>query len=146
METTQGIGTKVEAEPSLETAWRRFNDAFNRFDVKEVTAFWTDDGTLITPTGELGRGRAGVEAAYRHDVDTILRGTSSTFTITSVRRLGEDLAFLDLDHELRNCRMPDGSIGTMKLHTAVLARKSEGTWRWLDARPYAFLPQPPSVH
>lgn len=146
METTQDVGMTGQAEPSLETAWRRFNDAFNRFDAKEVAECWTEDGTLLSPTGELGKGRAGVEAVYRHDTETILAGTSSTFTIRSVRRLGDDLAFIDLDHELRNCRIPDGSIGTMMLHTAVLARKSGGTWRWLDARPYAFLPPLSAIH
>lgn len=146
METTQDVGTTGQAEPSLETAWRRFNDAFNRFDVKQVAECWTEDGTLLSPTGELGRGRAGVEAVYRHDTETILAGTSSTFTIRSVRRLGDDLAFIDLDHEIRNCRIPDGSIGTMMLHTAVLARKSGGAWRWLDARPYAFLPPLSAIH
>lgn len=146
METMQGVGTTQQAEPSLEQAWRKFNDAFNRFAVKEVAACWTEDGTLISPAGELGKGRAGVEAVYRHDTETFLADTSSTFTITSVRRLGDDLAFCDLDHELRNCRMPDGSRGTMTLHLVVLARRSGDGWQWVDARPYAFLPPPPAVH
>ncbi|HSD19496.1 MAG TPA: nuclear transport factor 2 family protein [Anaeromyxobacter sp.] len=147
METTQDVGTMdYKAEPSLETAFRRFNEAFNRFDTKQVAACWTEDGTLITPSGEVGQGRSGVETAYRHDCDTILAGTTSTFTIASVRRLGDELAFIDLDHELQNFRMPDGSTGPMKLHVVMLAKKSGNTWQWLDARPYAYVPQPPSVH
>ncbi|WP_242343816.1 YybH family protein [Anaeromyxobacter terrae] len=147
METMQDVGTKdYKAEPSLETAFRKFNEAFNRFDTKQVAAFWAEDGTLITPIGEVGKGRSGVEAAYRHDCETILAGTTSRFTISSVRRLGDELAFMDLDHELQNFRMPDGSTGTMKLHLVVLAKKSGSTWQWLDARPYAYLPPLPSVH
>jgi uncharacterized protein (TIGR02246 family) len=147
METTQEVGTQnYKAEPSLETACRKFNEAFNRFDTKNVAACWTEDGTLITPSGEVGKGRSGVEAAYRHDCETILAGTRSTFTIASVRRLGNDLAFMDLDHELQNFRMPEGSTGTMKLHVVILAKRSGDTWQWLDARPYAYLPRPPSVH
>lgn len=147
MEPTQGVGVRAEkAEPSLETAWKKFTEAFNRFDAKEVASCWTEDGTLITPTGEIGRGRSGVETAYRHDCDTILSGTRSRFDITSVRRLGSDLAFLDLDHELQNFRMPDGTTQTMKLHLVVLAKRSGDGWQWLDARPYAFIPKPPSIH
>jgi len=147
METTQDVGTTNDkAEPSLEATCRKFNEAFNRFDAKQVAGCWTEDGTLITPSGEYGRGRSGVEAAYRHDCDTILKGTTSTFSISSVRRLGSDLAFMDLDHELRNFKMPDGSTGTMKLHTVILAKRSGNTWQWVDARPYAFVPPPPSVH
>jgi len=147
METAQFTG-KLEqtVEPSLEAACRRFNELFNRFDTKQVAACWTEDGTLITPTGEVGRGRSGVETAYRHDVDTILEGTKSRFSIASVRRLTPEVVFLDLDHELENVRMPDGSTGTMKLHVVILAKKSGDGWQWLDARPYAFLPRPPSVH
>ncbi len=147
MGTTQGVGTQESKfEPSLEAACRNFNEVFNRRDAKQVASCWTEDGTLITPTGEVGRGRSGVETAFRHDSDTILKGTTSRFAITAVRRLGSDLAFLDLDHELQNVRMPDGSTGVMTLHVVMLAKKSGNTWQWLDARPYAFVPRPPSVH
>ena len=94
----------------------------------------------------MGKGRSGVETAFRHDRDTILKGTTSRFTIASVRRLGSDVAFVDLDHELENFKMPDGSTGKMKLHVVMLAKKSGKSWQWLDARPYAFIPKPPSVH
>jgi uncharacterized protein (TIGR02246 family) len=146
METAQPAGTQQAVEPSLEAACRKFNEAFNRFDTKQVAAFWTEDGTLISPSGELGKGRSGVEKVYRHDCDTILAGTRSRFTIASVRRLGADHALLDLDHQLENFRMPDGSTGTMKIHVVILAKKSGNEWQWLDARPYAYLPTPPSVH
>jgi uncharacterized protein (TIGR02246 family) len=145
METTQSGAQEQGVEPSLEASLRKFNEHFNRFDAKQVAACWTEDGTLITPTGEVGTGRGGVEAAYRHDCDTILAGTSSRFTVVSQRRLGPELAFLDLDHELKNFRMPDGSVGTMQLHVVILAKKSGDAWRWLDARPYAYVPRP-SVH
>ncbi len=147
METTQDVGTQEsKVEPSLEAARRQFNELFNRLDPKQVAACWAEDGTLITPSGEVGNGRSGVETAFRHDADTILKGTTSRFAITSVRRLGPELAFVDLDHELQNFRMPDGSTGVMKLHVVMLAKKSGNTWQWLDARPYAFVPPPPSVH
>lgn len=147
MESTQTVGNmEQKAEPSLEAALKRFNEVFNRQDAREVASCWAEDGTLITPTGEIGRGRSGVETAYRHDCDTILKGTRSRFEIASVRRLGPELALMDLDHELQNFRMPDGSTGTMKLHVVILANRSGSDWKWLDARPYAFLQKPPSIH
>jgi len=39
--------------------------------------------------------------------------------------------------------MPDGTVGTMKLHVVILAQEKGGSWHWLDARPYAFLKPPP---
>ncbi len=147
MESIQGVGMpESRAEPSLESAFRRFNEAFNRFDTRQVAACWTEDGTLISPTGEVGRGRSGVEAVYRHDCESILEGTRSRLTITSARRLGQDLAFVDGEHELQTCRKPDGSRGTMTIHLVILAKRSGAGWRWMDVRPYAFLPKQPSVH
>lgn len=147
MESTQAVGTsESRAEPSLEASLRKFNDAFNRFDAKEVAACWVEDGTLISPMGEMGRGRSGVEATYRNDCESLLQGTTSRFSIQSVRRLGGDLAFLDLEHELQNARLPSGGKGTLKVHVVILAQRSGSGWQWLDARPYLFASPPPSVH
>ena len=89
MELTHEVGRQErQAEPSLQAACARFNELFNQRDAKQVASCWTEDGTLITPTGEVGNGRSGVETAYRHDCDTVLKGTTSRFEITSVRRLG----------------------------------------------------------
>lgn len=147
METMHAVAApESKAEPSLEASVRQYNETFNRFDAKQVAAWWVEDGTLISPLGEVGRGRSGVETTYRHDCESLLEGTTSRFTIESVRRLGNDLAFLDLEHELRNARMPDGSRGTMKVHLIMLAQRSGNGWLWLDVRPYAFIQPPPSVH
>ena len=133
-------------DKSLETTLRRFNEAFNRFDAQEVASFWAENGTVISPVGMFGDGRSGVQRVYQEDVDLILRGTTSRFAITRVRPVGNDYALIDLDHELQNCRKPDGTTGTMTIHVAMLAQRKGDGWQWLDARPYAFLPRPPSVH
>jgi ketosteroid isomerase-like protein len=132
-------------EPSLLDTCKKFNAAFNRADVKEVAAFWDSEGTLIGPTGNRGSWRSGVERVYADDVNQFLRGTTSTFTIETVRPIGRDLALLDLDHTIQGARLPDGTSGTMKLHTVILARRQGTEWRWLDARPYGFLPSRPAA-
>lgn len=134
----------ISIEPSLSETCRRFNMAFNRQDVKEVASFWETDGTLIAPTGNRGTGRSGVEKVYADDLNQFLRGTTSTFTIETVRMLGRDHALLDMDHVIEGARLPDGSTGTMKLHTVIVARRQGTEWRWLDARPYGFLPSKPA--
>jgi uncharacterized protein (TIGR02246 family) len=137
--------TTPTLDPALAEAWEKFGAAFNRQDAKEVAAFWEPDGTLIGPTGNRGIGRPGVEKVFAEDVNQILRGTTSTFTVQTFRMLGRDLAWLDMDHAIQGARLPDGSIGTMNLHIVVLARRQGQEWRWLDTRPYAFLPAPPSA-
>lgn len=105
-----------------------------------------DDGTLITPGGDYGRGRSGVAKVYSRDCETILDGTTSKFTIVGVRQIGGDCAFLDLEHDLRNFKMPDGSTGPVKLHVVILAQRKGSAWQWLDVRPYAFMQPPGQTH
>jgi uncharacterized protein (TIGR02246 family) len=141
-ESTRTPAPTTTVDPGLAAAWKRFNAAFNRLDAKEVAAFWEEDGTLIGPTGTRGVGRPGIEKVFAGNVETMLRGTTSTFTVETVRTLGGGLALLDVAHDIRGARMPGGGTGTMKLHVVVLARQHGQDWRWVDTRPYAFLPDP----
>ncbi len=145
-QTNTGVGQQSSGiDTSLEKTLERFTEAFNRFDAKAVASFWADDGTLLNPIGNYGRGRAGVEKVFGEDAKRLLGGSRSRFTVTSVRRVRDDCAFLDCEQEVQGFRNPDGSTGTMRMHLAILAQKKGDGWQWLDARPYAFMP-PPRVH
>ena len=149
MEQTTGTvaGQQQEGvDRSLEATLKAFNDAFNRFDAKEVASFWADDGTLINPVGNSGKGRSGAERVFHEDAKVFLGGSRSRFTITAARKIGGDCVFLDLDQDVENMRLPDGSTGPVKLHVVILAQKQGDAWKWLDARPYGFLPRPPELH
>jgi uncharacterized protein (TIGR02246 family) len=138
-------GQPATMDASLQKTIDAFVEAFNRFDAKAVASFWTEDGTLLNPIGNYGRGRAGVEKVFREDAQRLLAGSTSSITVRSARPVGTDTLFLDCDHEVRNCRMPDGTTGTMALHLVVLAQRTADGWRWADARPYAFV-RPPQPH
>ncbi len=129
----------------LEDTVKRFADAFNRFDGAEVASFWAEDGTLISPIGSFAEGRGGIRRVFEQDAATILEGSTSTLLITRVRRI-DDCALLDIDHDVRNCRMLDGSRGNVKMHLVVLAKRSGDEWQWLDARPYRFAERPRALH
>ena len=143
-QTTTGMGQQPQGsvDPSLDQTTTRFIEAFNRFDSKEVASFFADDGTLLNPFGNYGRGRSEVERIFNEDAKTFLAGSTSKFTIVGLRRLADDCAFLDLEHDLRHCRMPDGSTIDTKQHVVVLARKTGDGWRFLDVRPYAMMARP----
>ena len=126
MDSTNPNTAQQEAnrDPSLEATRQKFNDAFNRFDAKEVASFWAEDGTLLTPGGDFGKGRSGVERAFQKDASTIFAGSRSTFTIVGMRRIGTDaLALLDLDHDLSNFARPDGTTGPSSCTSSSAARK-----------------------
>jgi uncharacterized protein (TIGR02246 family) len=130
-----------KVDPSLEAANKKFTAAFNSFDPKAVAAFFAEDGTLITPNGDVAHGRDAIAKLYAENVERMFRGSTSTFTITGVRNAGPDTRWLDLDHEVQNARKPDGTTGTMKMHVVLLVQRKGDEWRWLEARPYVFVPK-----
>jgi uncharacterized protein (TIGR02246 family) len=145
-ETTTGTGSNTVVDQSLEATLRAFNDAFNRFDAREVASFWAEDGTLLNPVGNYGKGRSEVERVYREDAQSVLGGSTSRFTVTNARPLGSDCVLLDLDHHVQNFRKPDGTRGDVTLHVIILAQRSRDRWQWLDARPYMIMERPPRLH
>ena len=132
-------GQQATIDASLQKTLVAFTEAFNRFDAKAVASFFSDDGTLLNPMGNYGRGRAGVEKVFRDDAQKFLAGSTSTFTVKSARTVGNDCLLLDCDHEARGARLPDGTTGTMMVHLVLLAQRRGESWKWLDARPYVFV-------
>lgn len=146
-QTTASTGQQQSGvERSLQTTLERFNAAFNRFDAKEVASFWADDGTLLNPVGNYGEGRAAVERIFHQDAESILEGTTSTFTIQRARPVRADCVLLDLDHDVKGFRSQSGSTGPMKLHVVMLAQQKGDGWQWLDVRAFGFLQRPPPLH
>lgn len=132
---------KGKVDPSLEAATAKFTDAFNSFDPKAVASWFAEDGTLITPVGDVAHGRDEIAKLYGENVEKMFKGSRSTFTITGVRKVGPDAQWLDLDHEAQDAHRPDGTTGTMKLHVVMLAQRKGKDWKWLEVRPYAFVPK-----
>jgi uncharacterized protein (TIGR02246 family) len=133
-------------DSSLEATIRKFAEAFNRHDANEVGTFWAEDGTVINPLGNHGRGPSGVAKVFRDDGETILRGTTSRFSITGSRKIGGDHVLLDLDQEVENFKMPNGTTGTGKLHVVILAQRRGEGWQFLDVRPYALVERMRQLH
>jgi uncharacterized protein (TIGR02246 family) len=132
-------------DPTLARTWAEFGAAFNRHDVRGVADFFEEDGTLIGVTGIRGDGRPGVEKVLATAMERIFRGTASTFTIESVRKIGRELVLVDVEHAAQGARLADGGQGTRKLHVVALARKRGKGWKLLDVRPYEYAPMPPEA-
>lgn len=133
--------THPKVDPALETMVQKFTEAFNRFEGKGIAAFHTKDSTLINPMGDVAHGPDGIAKLFDEVGAKRWKGSTSRFTITGSRKVGPGTTWLDLDHEVQNVTMPDGTAGTMKLHVVWLAQKLGGTWKIAEARPYVFLPK-----
>ena len=117
----------------------RFADAWKRNDASAAAALFVDDGSLINPFGQRADGHATVQAMYADYFTGMLRGTTTTVVLSSVRGLGAGYAFADAEQTILG---PDGA-PVLVAHLAALLQRDGDTWRFVDSRPYTF-PAPPA--
>ncbi len=94
--------------------------------------YFTEDGTLINPFGELADGRAAVAAMYREYFGGMLEGTTTTIKLGAVRTVGPDLTFADGEQTIFG---PAGNT-VMSVHLSALLRRDSDGWRFVHSRPY----------
>lgn len=112
----------------------RFCAAWKTNDGATVAGFFVEDGSLINPFGERADGRTAVAAMYSEFFGGMLRGTSTTINLASVRAVEKDHAFADGEQTIN---APDGNV-VLVVHLAALLRRDGDEWRFVDARPYTF--------
>src|SRR3954469_12528748 len=83
-------------EDAVKARVAEFIALFNKGDAKAVSAFWTEDGTLVNPVGQKGTGPAGVEKVISGDLATILKGAKMEMQVTQFRPVGKDAAWVEL--------------------------------------------------
>ena len=119
----------------IKSSLDRFCAAWKTNDGATVAGFFVEDGSLINPFGQRADGRTAVAAMYSEYFGSMLRGTSTTFNLTSVRAVEADHAFADGEQTVH---APDGTV-VLAIHLAALLRHDGDAWRFVDARPYAFV-------
>jgi uncharacterized protein (TIGR02246 family) len=131
-------------EDAIKARVAAFIELFNKGDAKAMAAFWTEDGTIVNPAGVSGTGRAEIEKIIATDSSTILKGTKMTMTVTRIRMVGKDAAWMELEHGVEGATGPDGKpMPPLTFHVPCLMVKKGKEWMIAEARPYAYLPPPP---
>jgi len=131
-------------EDAIKARVAAFIDLFNKGDAKAMAAFWVEDGTIVNPVGIMGKGRAEIEKVIATDLAMFLKGTKMTMTVVSVRMVGKDAAFIEIEHGVTGAMGPDGKpLPPITFHVPSLMVKKGKEWMIADARPYAYLPPPP---
>ena len=116
----------------------RVTAAWKTNDGPAVAGTFTDDGTLINPFGQRAEGRAAVAAMYSEYFGGMLRGTSTTITLTHVHAVENDHAFADGDQTIYGS---DGKV-VLAVHISALLRRDGDGWRFVDSRPFPFATKP----
>jgi uncharacterized protein (TIGR02246 family) len=112
--------------------------AWSANDGTAFAAFFTDDGSLINPFGERADGRAALTAMYSEYFGGMLKGTTTSISVSHLRAVGSDHAFADAEQTIYAA---NGDV-LLALHGVNLLRRDGDDWRLVDSRPYAFLPAP----
>ena len=124
---------------------QEFQDTFNKHDAKALAAFWTPEGDLINPVGMTATGPAEIEKLIASDLENIIRGAKSTFTIQKIRFLKPDVCVVNMVHDFSGGKAPDGSaMPPGKALVTGVGSKVGTTWMWEAARPMIpFVPPTP---
>ncbi len=133
---TEHTQTKSDrkSEEAVEEFFALFADAWKTNDATAVAGFFVEDGSLINPFGQRADGRTAVAAMYSEYFGGMLRATSTTFTLASVRAVETNHAFADGEQTISAA----GGEVVLVAHMAALLRRDGDGWRFVDARPYTF--------
>jgi uncharacterized protein (TIGR02246 family) len=84
-------------EAAVRGLFARLLDTYNRGDARATAAMFTEDGDLISGTGDHLVGHAQIEKFLANLVATLAKGTKFIGQVTSVRFAGSDVAVLTAD-------------------------------------------------
>ena len=103
----------------LKSTFDSFSDAWRTNDGAAVASFFAEDGAIISPFGQRAEGRTAIAAMYSEHFGGMLRGTSTTFSLSSVRPVEGNHAFADGEQTIHG---PDGQV-ILAVHITALLRR-----------------------
>ncbi len=102
-----------KGDPTDEEAIRKmvadYDEAWNKADLKGVTAFFAQDAVFTEAQGNVARGRAEIEKMYNEWLTSTYRGSRSHVETRAIRFLKPDAAVADGTWEDTGVRGPDGN-------------------------------------
>ena len=94
----------------------------------------TSSGAFIRTLQSMMASRHPAAAMYSQYFGAILRGTSTTINLGSVRAAENNYALADAEQTIYGA---DGKV-VLACHLAALLHRDDDGWRFVDARPYTF--------
>ena len=122
----------------IKSTFDRIGAAWQSNDGVGVASFFVEDGSLINPFGERADGRDAIASMYSEYFGGMLRDTSTSVDLGSVRTVGNDHAFADGEQTIY---AGNGEV-VLAVHISALMRRDGDNWRIVDGRPYAFATVP----
>lgn len=122
--------SQAEVRSEIESLGQSIEDAWNAHDAEAHAALFLPEATLVTPMGSRVSGRGDILAMFSSPGPT--KQTSTEIEIEAIEILGPDLVFFDAVQTLSGPGTE--AVGT-QARLAAVARRVDGEWRLLAARP-----------
>ncbi len=104
----RGAPATREDEQAIRKAAASFSAAFNKGDVDELVAHWTEDGEFINESGRSYRGKAQLRAMLTKMLPTF-KGATQSIKVGAIRFIRPDVA---LEEGTVTVKAADGSVDT----------------------------------
>ena len=114
-----------------------FAAAWDKADTQAIAAMWAEDGTVMNPAGETGRGRAEVEKLFVKVFDEGMKGSRNQIEGVKVQWVTPDMAVADMTGNITNIKGQGCAAEPDYQHHVVwVFVKKDGKWMVAAARPY----------
>ncbi len=111
-------------------------------DPQRLAGFWTVDGDLINPFGQVANGHDEIEKLMREEQAGRLKDSTYELKVDSVHLVKPDVAVVDWTGVMHNMRGADGKmLPSQQHHVTVVCVKQDGQWMFASARPGPFSAQ-----
>ncbi|TPK90635.1 MULTISPECIES: SgcJ/EcaC family oxidoreductase [unclassified Mesorhizobium] len=107
-----------------------FADAWNRHDMDDFAALFSEDANFVNVVGMWWKSRAEIEAAHRATHGTMFRDSRLEGVVSSVVELSPGLASVHYRWTLTGASAPDGSpAGTREGILLLVVGKEQAGWQ-----------------
>ncbi|WP_245513412.1 MULTISPECIES: SgcJ/EcaC family oxidoreductase [unclassified Mesorhizobium] len=113
-----------------EDAATAFADAWNRHDMGDLAALFSEDANFVNVVGVWWKSRSEIEGAHRATHETMFRESRLDGDVSSVVELAPDLRSVHYTWTLTGASAPDGSpAGTRQGILLLIVKKEQSGWQ-----------------
>ena len=119
-----------------------FERAWTKCDAKALAGLWIEDGDFLSPYGTFAKGRAEIEKFYAGAFASGYCGSSGAGTITNIRLLGDEVAIIDGEWDIKGAHTQNGRATPEEKGLFTAVAKKRGA-RWLLVAQREMVPASP---
>lgn len=134
---------REQDEAAVRAVEQAYDAAWNASDVDALVALLTPDAVIVTPYGNVARGRAEIQRLLQQFLAGPGRGSHHTSLVWGVGFVTDDVAVVDAEARIEGLNEP-GAARSSFVHkfTDILVREDRA-WRIAHVRAYVFSVPPP---